>query len=132
MLTHDLIMSVLNKTGLTFTDNGTYFSSLWKIHPMLEIKVIIAHDIHPDWVHVLCNVGSINEYDKSIDRVLLRLNNKLPGTKFSLDQSQIIVCSSEALQVSEDELKKRITQVVKMVSLFYEFVEKENLKLNSR
>jgi len=132
MLKHDSIMSLLNKTGLNFTDKGNYFSSQWKIHTSLEIKVIVAYDIHPDWVHILCNVGHLYDFNKSIDQILLRLNNKIAGTKFSLDQSQIIVCSSEVLHASEDELKKRITQVVKMVSLFYEVVETENLKLNSR
>ena len=130
---HDSIQTITKNTGLTFTDHGENFSSLWKISSDMKIRVIIAYDIHTDWVHVLCNVGAIGEYLPGISNVLLRLNSAIIGSKFSLEQNFNIVCSSEILyaHVSEDLLKQRTTQVVKMVTLFYENVEKENLKLNS-
>ncbi len=104
-----------------------------KLQGQKKIKIIIAYDIHPDWVHVLCDVGPVAEYMPEITTVLLRLNSAVIGTKFSLEQNYNIVCSSEILftHLSEDYLKQRVTQVVKMVTQFYESVEKENLKLNS-
>ena len=130
---HDSIQTIIKNTGLTFTDHGENFSSLWKISSDMKIRVIIAYDIHTDWVHVLCNVGAIGEYLPGISNVLLRLNSAIIGSKFSLEQNYNIVCSSEILyaHLSEDLLKQRTTQVVKMVTLFYENVEKEILKLNS-
>jgi len=130
---HDHVQSVLKKTGLTFTDHGENFSSLWKVNSPTKIRIIVAFDIHPDWVHVLCNIGPVAEFLPGITTVLLRLNSAIIGSKFSLEQNYNIVCSSEInfTHLSEDYLKQRITQVVKMVTRFYESVEKENLKLNS-
>jgi hypothetical protein len=133
MNVHERILSVITNTGLKFTDHGTNFSSIWKINSTLKVSVIVAYDIHPDWVHVLCNVGSLDNFNPSISTILLRLNNSLIGSKFSLEQNYNIVCSSEILldDLTEDNLKKKVTQIVKMVTVFYETVEKENLKLNS-
>jgi saccharopine dehydrogenase-like NADP-dependent oxidoreductase len=130
---HDFVQSVIKKTGLTFTDHGENFSSLWKISSNKKIRIIVAFDIHPEWVHVLCDVGPVAEYSTSISVVLLRLNSTVIGSKFSLEQNYNIVCSSEILftHLTEDYLKQRVTQVVKMVTRFHENVEKENLKLNS-
>ena len=133
MNTHQLVSSVIDNTGLKFTDNGNNFTSVWKIGPQQKITVIVAYDIHPEWVHIFCNIGQIEEYASSISIALLRLNNSIIGTKFSLENNYNILCTSEISleNLSEDNLKQRITQVVKMVTLFYENVEKENLKLNS-
>ena len=133
MSIHDHVLSVINSTGFKFTDHGANFSSVWKINSRDKISVLIAYDIHPNWVHILCNVGSIDEFIPSIPIVLLRLNNSIIGSKFALDQNYNIVCSSEILinTLSEENLKQRVTQIVKMVTTFYETVEKENLKLNS-
>ena len=130
---HDFVHSIIKKTGLTFTDHGENFSSLWKVNSSEKIRIIIAFDIHPDWVHVLCDVGPVADYLPEINSVLLRLNSAIIGSKFSLEQNYNIVCSSEILftHLSEDYLKQRVTQVVKMVTRFYESAEKENLKLNS-
>jgi hypothetical protein len=133
MQTHDLVKLILQKTGLTFVDHGTNFSSRWKLSSKTEIQVLVAYDIHPEWVHVLCDVGSAQHYVKEIYVTLLRLNNMVIGSKFALEKNQKIVCSAElsVADLTEDHLKSRITRVVKMVSLFYDKVEKENLKLNS-
>lgn len=133
MQIHDQIKSTLKNTGLTFTDHHNSFSSQWKISPKTMIRVIVTYGIHPDWVHILCDVGTLQNYVKDTCLTLLRINNMVAGSKFTLSQDQRIICSAELLltHLTEDQLKKQITQVVKMVSLFYEEVEKENLKLNS-
>jgi len=133
MQTHELVKSMLQKTGLTFIDNETNFSSRWKLSSKIEIKVLVAYDIHPEWVHILCNIGPVQDYVKEIYITLLRLNNKVIGSKLALEKNQNIVCSAELLvtHLTEDHLKTLITRVVKMVSLFYDEVERENLKLNS-
>jgi hypothetical protein len=133
MNSHDFVLSVINKTGLKFTDNGTNFSSIWKLNTNMKVSVIVAYDIHPEWVHILCKVGSLEEFDPSVPTILLRLNNSIIGSKFSVEQNYNIVCSSEILltALTEEILKQKVTQIVKMMSVFYETVEKENLKLNS-
>ena len=124
---------MIANTGLNFKDNGTNFTSIWKIGPQDKISIVVAYDIHPEWVHVLCNVGAVKKYVPTIPIILLRLNNAVIGTKFSIEQNQNIVCSAEIPieNLTEENLKRRVTQIVKMVTRFYENVEKENLKLNS-
>ena len=133
MQKYNHIKSLLKLTGLQFIERESAFSSHWKLYNKEMIEVIVAVDIHPEWVHILCNVGSINNYMDKVQNHLLRLNNMSAGLKFSLEKNQNIVCSSELwyATISEDHLKQQITQVVKMVTQFYERIEKENLKLNS-
>ena len=95
MNTHQLVSSVIDNTGLKFTDNGNNFTSVWKIGPQQKITVIVAYDIHPEWVHIFCNIGQIEEYASSISIALLRLNNSIIGTKFSLENNYNILCTSE-------------------------------------
>ena len=133
MQRHNHIKSIIKETGLSFEEQEDFFISYWKINSNLTIKIILAHDIHPEWIHILCNIGQIDLYEPKVSRILLRLNNTTIGAKFSLSQSNSIVCIAEIPDANllEDFLKKQITQVVKMVTSFYELVKKENLKLNS-
>ena len=130
---HNWIKTVIRETGLSFNEENNVFSSYWKINSDFKIKIILAYDIHPEWIHILCNVGVISSYKPEVTRTVLRLNNVGIGTKFSLSQNNMIVCSSEIRDehLSEEYLKRQVTQLVKIVTSFYDLVKKENLKLNS-
>ncbi len=130
---YNQIKGIIKETGLSFNEESNVFSSYWKIDSEHTIKIIIAYDIHPEWVHILCNIGLFSSYKPEVARALLRLNNAVIGVKFSLGQNNAIVCSSEIRDkdLTEDYMKKQITQVVKIVTNFYDLVKKENLKLNS-
>ena len=133
MQKYNHIKSLLQLTGLQFVEQEGAFSSHWKSSSTNMKEIIVAVDIHLEWVHVLCKIGKINDFLDGIHTLLLRLNNMAAGLKFSIEKKQNIVCSSELwyATISEDYLKQQITQVVKMVTQFYERIEKENLKLNS-
>ncbi len=124
------LQSVLDKTGLTYETQPDFFSTIWKISNSIKINVIISNEIHSDWVHILCKIGPFSLFPQLNPKLVLRLNNSVIGTKISLDVDQNLICSAEimSLGLSESYLKQQITQVVKMVTLFYDMLEKENLK----
>ena len=127
------IKSILDNSGLTFETHEDFFSTIWKINPSKKIQVIITSAVVDDWVHVLCQIGSVKDFEDIDFGMLLRLNNALVGVKISLDAEMNIICSSEIMYstISETSLKFQITQVVKLVALFYDDIEKQNLKLDS-
>ncbi|MBN2154950.1 MAG: type III secretion system chaperone [Candidatus Lokiarchaeota archaeon] len=129
----ETIESILKKTGLTYNVQQGFFSTIWKISSAKKINVIITGEVHPDWIHILCNIGPMNDFLNLDPKLLLRLNNSIIGCKLAMDRDLNLICSSEIWydKISEEVLKNQITQVVNMVSLFYNHLEKENLKLDS-
>jgi hypothetical protein len=122
------IGSLLDKTGLKYEEHPDFYSTIWKISPNMKINIIISNKIHSEWIHILHRLGPLKEINP---KLLLRLNNAVLGSKLSLDTDQNLICSSEIMQESATEvsLKQLITQVVKLVTLCYEKINNNKIKM---
>ena len=123
MLNLKNISEGLKESGINSVNFNEKILTHWIAENSLKIEIVIFLVGNEEWVKlaaILQKIDSNNEKKNKLIFKMNRLNNKILGCKFSIDQKNQIICSSE---LHEDAfnfiiLKKLLMQIVKAISTF--------------
>jgi hypothetical protein len=130
MSTLDFVELKLDEAGISYKtnleENGEKkkLITFWKSSNNVNIKILLFLGKNSEWINLGTKIGNIGNFktnsNKSVESTLLRLNNIVIGSKFTLDKFENIYCNAElhSISLNSETLRRILRQIVHSISLF--------------